>query len=52
MVSVTLAGGPVRVPERTESRSISSRFLLQVQSPPLRYSPHSTLLSYKEPKLS
>ncbi|XP_023423308.1 mitogen-activated protein kinase-binding protein 1 isoform X6 [Cavia porcellus] len=29
-------GGPVRVPERTESRSISSRFLLQVQTPPLR----------------
>ncbi|XP_039744374.1 mitogen-activated protein kinase-binding protein 1 [Pteropus medius] len=29
-------GGPVRVPERTESQSISSRFLLQVQTPPLR----------------
>ncbi|XP_012933898.1 mitogen-activated protein kinase-binding protein 1 isoform X2 [Heterocephalus glaber] len=29
-------GGPVRVTERTESRSISSRFLLQVQTPPLR----------------
>ncbi|KAM5235551.1 mitogen-activated protein kinase-binding protein 1 isoform 1-T1 [Ctenodactylus gundi] len=29
-------GGPVRVPERAESRSISSRFLLQVQAPPLR----------------
>ncbi|XP_045143782.1 mitogen-activated protein kinase-binding protein 1 isoform X2 [Echinops telfairi] len=29
-------GGPVRVPERTESRSISSRFLQQVQIPPLR----------------
>ncbi|XP_006831809.1 PREDICTED: mitogen-activated protein kinase-binding protein 1 isoform X1 [Chrysochloris asiatica] len=29
-------GGPIRVPERAESRSISSRFLLQVQTPPLR----------------
>ncbi|XP_058521996.1 mitogen-activated protein kinase-binding protein 1 isoform X1 [Ochotona princeps] len=29
-------GAPVRVPDRTESRSISSRFLSQVQSPPLR----------------
>lgn len=37
MTSTTLAGAPVRVPERTESRSISSRFLSQVQSPPLRY---------------
>lgn len=37
-------GGPVRVPEWTESRSISSRFLLQVQSPPLREpSPSSSL---------
>lgn len=45
MVLVALAGGPVRVPERTESRSISSRFLLQVQTPPLRYGPcpHSRL---------
>uniref|UniRef100_A0A452S935 Mitogen-activated protein kinase-binding protein 1 n=1 Tax=Ursus americanus TaxID=9643 RepID=A0A452S935_URSAM len=42
-------GGPVRVPERTESRSISSRFLLQVQTPPLRYfSPRLLSLSYKE----
>lgn len=41
MISVTLAGGPVRVPERTESQSISSRFLLQVLTPPLRYS-HSS----------
>ncbi|XP_065797092.1 mitogen-activated protein kinase-binding protein 1 isoform X2 [Muntiacus reevesi] len=39
-------GGPVRVPERTESRSISSRFLLQVQSPPLREpSPSSSSLA-------
>uniref|UniRef100_A0A8C9DC89 Mitogen-activated protein kinase-binding protein 1 n=1 Tax=Panthera leo TaxID=9689 RepID=A0A8C9DC89_PANLE len=38
-------GGPVRVPERTESRSISSRFLLQVQTPPLReLSPSSSSL--------
>ncbi|XP_007933484.2 mitogen-activated protein kinase-binding protein 1 [Orycteropus afer afer] len=29
-------GGPVRVPERTVSQSISSRFLLQVQTLPLR----------------
>ncbi|XP_026643510.1 mitogen-activated protein kinase-binding protein 1 isoform X1 [Microtus ochrogaster] len=29
-------GGPARVLERTESRSISSRFLLQVQTSPLR----------------
>ncbi|XP_060227525.1 mitogen-activated protein kinase-binding protein 1 isoform X3 [Meriones unguiculatus] len=29
-------GGPARVQERTESRSISSRFLLQVQTSPLR----------------
>lgn len=42
MIPVTLAGGPVRVPERTESQSISSRFLLQVLTPPLRYSPHSS----------
>lgn len=48
MISITLAGGPVRVAERTESRSISSRFLLQVQTPPLRYSPHSGPLSYKD----
>lgn len=44
MILVTLTGGPVRVLERTESQSISSRFLLQVQTPPLRYggtmSPH------------
>ncbi|XP_020029817.1 mitogen-activated protein kinase-binding protein 1 isoform X3 [Castor canadensis] len=39
-------GGPVRVPERTESRSISSRFLLQVQNPPLREpSPSSSSLA-------
>ncbi|KAM4829671.1 mitogen-activated protein kinase-binding protein 1 [Thomomys bottae] len=35
-------GGPVRVPERTESRSISSRFLLQVQTSPLREPPPSS----------
>ncbi|KAF3830428.1 hypothetical protein GH733_004247 [Mirounga leonina] len=46
MISVTLVGGPVRVPERTESRSISSRFLLQVQTPPLReLSPSSSSLA-------
>ncbi|XP_055291972.1 mitogen-activated protein kinase-binding protein 1 isoform X1 [Moschus berezovskii] len=40
------SGGPVRVPERTESWSISSRFLLQVQSPPLREpSPSSSSLA-------
>lgn len=39
MVSVPPAGGPARVLERTESRSISSRFLLQVQTSPLRYRP-------------
>ncbi|XP_040082800.1 mitogen-activated protein kinase-binding protein 1 isoform X5 [Oryx dammah] len=39
-------GAPVRVPERTESRSISSRFLLQVQSPSLREpSPSSSSLA-------
>ncbi|XP_021563189.1 mitogen-activated protein kinase-binding protein 1 [Carlito syrichta] len=39
-------GGPVRVPERAESRSISSRFLLQVQTPPLREpSPSSSSLA-------
>ncbi|XP_007115387.1 mitogen-activated protein kinase-binding protein 1 isoform X2 [Physeter macrocephalus] len=39
-------GGPVRVPEWTESRSISSRFLLQVQSPALREpSPSSSSLA-------
>nr|BAA85449.1 JNK-binding protein JNKBP1 [Mus musculus] len=32
----TAPGGPARVLERTESRSISSRFLLQVQTLPLR----------------
>ncbi|XP_012584095.1 PREDICTED: mitogen-activated protein kinase-binding protein 1 isoform X2 [Condylura cristata] len=32
----TAPGGPVRVLERAESRSISSRFLLQAQTPPLR----------------
>ncbi|XP_023613270.1 mitogen-activated protein kinase-binding protein 1 isoform X5 [Myotis lucifugus] len=38
-------GGPVRVPERTESQSISSRFLLQVLTPPLREpSPSSSSL--------
>ncbi|XP_008585726.1 PREDICTED: mitogen-activated protein kinase-binding protein 1 isoform X2 [Galeopterus variegatus] len=38
-------GGPVRIPERTESWSISSRFLLQVQTPPLREpSPSSSSL--------
>ncbi|KAM9646613.1 mitogen-activated protein kinase-binding protein 1 [Trichechus inunguis] len=41
-------GGPVRVLERTESRSISSRFLLQVQTPPLREpAPSSSGLSLK-----
>nr|XP_004660952.2 mitogen-activated protein kinase-binding protein 1 isoform X2 [Jaculus jaculus] len=29
-------GGPAQVPERTESRSISSRYLLQVNTPALR----------------
>uniref|UniRef100_M3YC60 Mitogen-activated protein kinase-binding protein 1 n=3 Tax=Mustela putorius furo TaxID=9669 RepID=M3YC60_MUSPF len=39
-------GAPVRVPERTESRSISSRFLLQVQTAPLREpSPSSSSLA-------
>ncbi|XP_019500590.1 PREDICTED: mitogen-activated protein kinase-binding protein 1 isoform X3 [Hipposideros armiger] len=39
-------GGPVRVAERTESQSISSRFLLQVQTPPLREpSPSSSSLA-------
>ncbi|XP_010623053.1 mitogen-activated protein kinase-binding protein 1 isoform X1 [Fukomys damarensis] len=39
-------GGPVQVPERTESRSISSRFLLQVQTPPHREpSPSSSSLA-------
>ncbi|XP_036301090.1 mitogen-activated protein kinase-binding protein 1 isoform X1 [Pipistrellus kuhlii] len=39
-------GGPVRVPERTESQSISSRFLLQVLTPPLREpSPSSSSLA-------
>ncbi|XP_047622603.1 mitogen-activated protein kinase-binding protein 1 isoform X2 [Phacochoerus africanus] len=39
-------GGPGRVAERTESRSISSRFLLQVQTPPLReLSPPSSSLA-------
>ncbi|XP_054987127.1 mitogen-activated protein kinase-binding protein 1 isoform X2 [Sorex araneus] len=32
-------GGPARGLERTESRSISSRFLLQAQSPPVREPP-------------
>lgn len=32
----TAPGGPARVLERTESQSISSRFLLQVQTSPLR----------------
>lgn len=36
MISVPPVGGPSRVLERTESRSISSRFLLQVQTSPLR----------------
>uniref|UniRef100_A0A8C3VGB6 Mitogen-activated protein kinase-binding protein 1 n=1 Tax=Catagonus wagneri TaxID=51154 RepID=A0A8C3VGB6_9CETA len=36
LASGAAPGGPVRVAERTESRSISSRFLLQVQTPPLR----------------
>nr|XP_023414461.1 mitogen-activated protein kinase-binding protein 1 isoform X2 [Loxodonta africana] len=41
-------GGPVRVLERTESRSISSRFLLQVQTPQLREpSPSPSSLSLK-----
>ncbi|KAF6351757.1 mitogen-activated protein kinase binding protein 1 [Rhinolophus ferrumequinum] len=39
-------GGPVRVPERTESQSISSRFLLQVQTPSFReLSPSSSSLA-------
>ncbi|XP_054421530.1 mitogen-activated protein kinase-binding protein 1 isoform X2 [Pteronotus mesoamericanus] len=39
-------GGPVRVPERAESQSISSRFLLQVLTPPLREpSPSSSSLA-------
>ncbi|XP_053452112.1 mitogen-activated protein kinase-binding protein 1 isoform X3 [Nycticebus coucang] len=39
-------GGPVRVPERTESQSISARFLLQVQTSPLREpSPSSSSLA-------
>ncbi|XP_005381362.1 PREDICTED: mitogen-activated protein kinase-binding protein 1 isoform X2 [Chinchilla lanigera] len=39
-------GGLVRITERTESRSISSRFLLQVQTPPLREpSPSSSSLA-------
>ncbi|XP_023567017.1 mitogen-activated protein kinase-binding protein 1 isoform X2 [Octodon degus] len=39
-------GAPVRIPERTESRSISSRFLLQVQTSPLREpSPSSSRLA-------
>lgn len=37
MISLTLVGAPVQVPERSESRSISSRYLLQVQTRPLRY---------------
>ncbi|XP_044088058.1 mitogen-activated protein kinase-binding protein 1 isoform X3 [Neovison vison] len=42
-------GAPVRVPERTESRSISSRFLLQVQTAPLREpSPSSPSLALTE----
>lgn len=45
IISVTLAGGPIRVPERTESQSISSRFLLQVQTPQLRSAPHSSSCS-------
>ncbi|KAG3261662.1 mitogen-activated protein kinase binding protein 1, transcript variant X4 [Ictidomys tridecemlineatus] len=36
-------GAPVRVPERTESQSISSRFLLQAQTPPLRDPSSSSL---------
>ncbi|XP_048188331.1 mitogen-activated protein kinase-binding protein 1 isoform X2 [Perognathus longimembris pacificus] len=35
-------GGPVRVPERTEARSISSRFLSQAQTSPLREPPPSS----------
>ncbi|KAL2790408.1 mitogen-activated protein kinase-binding protein 1 isoform a [Daubentonia madagascariensis] len=43
-------GGPVRIPERTESRSISARFLLQVQTPPLREpSPSSSLALISRP---
>ncbi|XP_030670115.1 mitogen-activated protein kinase-binding protein 1 isoform X3 [Nomascus leucogenys] len=39
-------GAPVQVPERSESRSISSRFLLQVQTRPLRErSPPSSSLA-------
>ncbi|XP_045678268.1 mitogen-activated protein kinase-binding protein 1 isoform X2 [Phyllostomus hastatus] len=39
-------GGPVRALERTESQSISSRFLLQVLTPPLREtSPSSSSLA-------
>ncbi|XP_034351009.1 mitogen-activated protein kinase-binding protein 1 isoform X1 [Arvicanthis niloticus] len=36
LASGAAPGGPARVLERTESRSISSRFLLQVQTSPLR----------------
>uniref|UniRef100_A0A2K6QMC9 Mitogen-activated protein kinase binding protein 1 n=1 Tax=Rhinopithecus roxellana TaxID=61622 RepID=A0A2K6QMC9_RHIRO len=39
-------GAPVQVPERSESRSISSRYLLQVQTRPLREpSPSSSSLA-------
>ncbi|XP_012376276.1 mitogen-activated protein kinase-binding protein 1 isoform X2 [Dasypus novemcinctus] len=44
LASGVAPGDPVLVPKRTESRSISSRFLLQVQTPPLREpSPSSSL---------
>ncbi|XP_066133118.1 mitogen-activated protein kinase-binding protein 1 isoform X2 [Saccopteryx bilineata] len=42
LASGAAPGGPVRVPERTESQSISSRFLLQVLTPPLREPPPSS----------
>ncbi|KAM6201880.1 mitogen-activated protein kinase-binding protein 1 isoform 3-T3 [Rhynchocyon petersi] len=48
-------GGPVRIPERTESRSISSRYLSQVQTPPLRElssSPSSLALKVRPVQVS
>ncbi|XP_019580985.2 mitogen-activated protein kinase-binding protein 1 isoform X1 [Rhinolophus sinicus] len=46
LASGAAPGGPVRVPERTESQSISSRFLLQVQTPSFReLSPSSSSLA-------
>eukprot|EP00074_Homo_sapiens_P060529 XP_006720501.1 mitogen-activated protein kinase-binding protein 1 isoform X2 [Homo sapiens] len=46
LASGAAPGAPVQVPERSESRSISSRFLLQVQTRPLREpSPSSSSLA-------